>query len=122
MEKLGDGVADGFQGISEPLTALEGYRNGGLEAHFHVGIRSSLFTENPRYLCARLKAGNGRGRLPEGTARFHTTDRAIPDVDHLRAEFAVLDGGDVLKCSKLKLSVLVSVDEPCEHGEGVGVL
>lgn len=110
-EKLGDADAHGFQRVREPLAALEGYRNGGLQAHFNVGFRSG-FSENPRYLCARLKAGNGRGRLPKATAQCHATNREIPDVNHLRAEFSVCDGEDVLKRGKLKLSVLVPVDEP----------
>jgi hypothetical protein len=117
-EKLGDADAHGFQRVREPLTALEGYRNGGLKAHFHVGIRSGLFPENPRYLCARLRAGNGHGRLPEGTARFHATNREIPDVNHLRTEFSVCDGGDRLKRGNLKLSVLVPLTSLVSTAKG----
>lgn len=71
-----------------------------------------VFSENPRYLCARLEAGNGRGRLPKATAQCHATNREIPDVNHLCAKFSVCDGEDVLKRGKLKLSVLVPVDKP----------
>ena len=64
-EKLGDADAHGFQRVREPLTTLEGYRNGGLEAHFHIGIRSGLFSENRATSAPDLRRATGVGGFPK---------------------------------------------------------
>ena len=55
-EKHSDHLPHAFKGIGElGIGTLEGYRNGTVEAHIHVGIRSALLAVSPSYFCARLK-------------------------------------------------------------------
>ena len=111
-EKLGDADAHGASSVSvshSPLSKATATVACKLISTLGLG---PVFSENPRYLCVRLKAGNGRWRLPKATAQCHATNREILDVNHLSAELSVCDGEDVLKRGKLKLSILVPVDEP----------
>ncbi len=65
-EKHSDHLPHAFKGIGEPgIGILEGYRNGTVEAHIHVGIRSGLLAVSPSYFCARLKARTTLRRRPK---------------------------------------------------------
>src|SRR4028119_2455924 len=101
-EKHSDHLPHAFKGIGEPgIGILEGYRNGTVEAHIHVGIRSGLLAVSPGYFCARLKARD-HFAPPEDATRHNATDREI-----VKGENIATKGTKVVGRGRLKLSVLV---------------
>jgi hypothetical protein len=102
--------------VWDPRSALEGYRKGDLEAHYHIGIRSRLLTENPKYFCVRLKSEGQHCSSTERTPRLHVSDDEVVSFDHLRIQMMGVLGED-----RLDFSVLVSSHKFVEHEKGMEV-
>src|SRR5215212_8848068 len=62
-KKLRDQGPDLVERVPSPSTIFEGYCNGTLIPHFHVGIRSSALAKNPQQFCVSLQAGRKRERF-----------------------------------------------------------
>src|SRR5215212_6615466 len=62
-KKLRDQGPDLVERVPSPSTIFEGYCNGTLIPHFHVGIRSSALAKNPQQFCVSLQAGRNRERF-----------------------------------------------------------
>jgi len=113
-EKHSDHLPHAFNGIGEPgIGILEGYRNGTVEAHIHVGIRSGLLAVSPSYFCARLKARD-HFAPPEDATRHNATDREI-----VKGENIATEGTKVVGRGRLKLSVLVPNYKGFKQSKGV---
>src|SRR5918998_6847016 len=112
-KKLRDHGPDFVKRPLDHRAALEGYREGRLEVHFHVGIRSGLLAVNPKHFCARLKAKGVRPLAVEGTD-FHARGQEMPCRALLDLKSTAVLGED-----RLDLSVLVPPHQLVEHEKGV---
>lgn len=105
-----------FQRVLDPRSALEGYRHGAIEAHFHVRISSGLLTENPKDFCARLESQSGGVGPGEHVTGHHAADGEVRRIDQSSLKITEVLGKD-----RLNLSVLVPTHEGVEQREGMHV-
>jgi hypothetical protein len=95
--------------VPSPSTILEGYCNGTLIPHFHVGIRSSALAKNPQQFCVSLQTGRKRERfVGESGCGARHPKITVSGYTHT-------DAPSVLGEDRLNLSVLIPTYEVVEQ-------
>ena len=112
-KKLRNHGPDLVERVPSPSTIFEGYCNGTLIPHFHVGIRSSALAKNPQQFCVSLQAGRKRERFV-GESGFGARHPKI-----IVSGYTHTDAPGVLGEDRLNLSVLVPTYEVVEQEKGV---
>src|SRR5215204_2301525 len=112
-KKLRDHGPDLVERVPSPSTVFEGYCNGTLIPHFHVGIRSSALAKNPQQFCVNLEAGRKRERFV-GESGFGARHPKITVSGYTHTDVPGVLGED-----RLNLSVLVPTYEVVEQEKGV---